>query len=300
MSWLFFAIVAPALYASSNFIDKFLIEKHIKKPVVLTILGGFVALPFSLVILTLQDFPTYRLDQTLLIILAGIFMELALLPYYKAISLDDVSRVIPAFQLIPVFVLIMSFSLLGERLNTSQFLGFWLVVVGAYIISINKFGKRMFNLRRSFGWIILASVLWAIPSVIFKFVSVEQGFWDTMAYEFLGATIGAFVLLFIPSFRRDFIDEVKTAKNFIWGILVSNEAVYLSARLIGFYAIAIAPAVSLVSALSGFMPFFSLVYGIVLSVWFPYVVKEDMRKSTLFIKIAAIFLIFIGVWFINV
>ena len=158
----------------------------------------------------------------------------------------------------------------------------------------------MFNLRRSFGWIILASVLWAIPSVIFKFVSVEQGFWDTMAYEFLGATIGAFVLLFIPSFRRDFIDEVKTAKNFIWGILVSNEAVYLSARLIGFYAIAIAPAVSLVSALSGFMPFFSLVYGIVLSVWFPYVVKEDMRKSTLFIKIAAIFLIFIGVWFINV
>jgi len=293
-------MVAPALYATSNFIDKFLIEKHIKNPVVLTILGGFVALPFSLVILTLRNFPDLRLDQTVLIILAGVFMELALLPYYKSISLDDVSRVVPVFQLIPVFVLIMSFLFLGERLTTSQFMGFWLIVAGAYIVSINNFGKGMFNLRRSFGWIILASVLWAVPSVIFKFVATEQGFWDTLAYEFLGATIGALILFFIPSFRKSFFSEAKAARSFVWGVLISNETIYLIGRLIGFYAIAIAPAVSLVSALSGFMPFFSLIYGIILSVWFPHIVKEDVRKSTLSVKFVAIILIFIGVWFINI
>lgn len=299
MSWFFFAIAAPALYAVSNFVDKFIIEKHIKNFVVLTILGGFISLPFALIILTLRHFPTYGLGQTILIILAGISMELALLPYFKAISLDDISRVVPVFQLIPVFVLIMSFLLLGERLTLFQFIGFWFVITGAYLVSLNKFGKGIFNLRKSFGWIILASVLWAIPTVIFKFVSVEQGFWDTMAYEFLGATVGAFILFLIPSFRRGFFEEVKTVKNFVWSILVSNEILYLFARLIGFYAIAIAPAVSLASALGGFMPFFSLVYGIILSVWFPYIVKEDIKKSTLLFKLIAIALIFVGVWFIN-
>ncbi|KKU91316.1 MAG: hypothetical protein UY23_C0002G0055 [Candidatus Jorgensenbacteria bacterium GW2011_GWA1_48_11] len=157
----------------------------------------------------------------------------------------------------------------------------------------------MFNFRRSFGWIILASILWAIPAVIFKFVSVEQGFWDTMAYEFLGATVGAFGLLLFPTFRKHFVEEAKTAKNFVWSILVSNEALYLFARLVGFYAIAIAPAVALASALNGFMPFFSLIYGLILSVWFPYIVKEDIRKSTFLLKLSAIALIFVGVWFIN-
>lgn len=300
MSWIFFAIAAPALYAVSNFIDKFIIEKHVKNFVTLTIIGGFMALPFALIILALRHFPVYRLDQTILIILAGIIMELALLPYFKAISLDEVSRVVPVFQLIPVFVLLMSFLFLGEKLNLSQFIGFWFVVTGAYLISLNKLGKGMFNLRRSFGWIILASVLWAIPAIIFKFVFVEQGFWDTIAYEFLGAAIGAFILLFIPSFRKSFLEEAKTVRNFVWGILVSNETLYLFARLVGFYAIAVAPAVSLASALNGFMPFFSLVYGTILSLWFPYIVKEDTRKPVLLLKFTAIALIFIGVWFISV
>ncbi len=37
MSWLFFAIAAPALYATTNFIDKFLIEKHVEDIVALAI-----------------------------------------------------------------------------------------------------------------------------------------------------------------------------------------------------------------------------------------------------------------------
>ena len=300
MYWTFFAIAAPALYAISNFVDKFIIEKYIKNFATLTILGGFVALPFALTILVLRDFPIYRLDQTILIILAGIFMELALLPYFKAISLDDVSRVVPVFQLIPILILILSFFLLGERLNSFQFLGFWLVIGGSYLISLNKLGQGMFNLRRSFVWIILASILWAISTVIFKFVSIEQGFWDTMAYEFLGATIGAFVLLLVPNFRKKIFTETKTVKNYVWGILISNEALYLFARLIGFYAIAIAPAISLAAALNGIMPFFSLIYGLILSVRFPYIIKEDISRSTILLKLTAIILIFIGVWFINV
>lgn len=299
MSWIFFAIAAPALYAVSNFIDKFIIEKHISNVAVLTILGGFVALPFAVITLAFRHFPTYPPGQTALILLAGICMELALLPYFKAISLDEVSRVIPVFQLIPVLVLFLSFLTLGERLNPSQLTGFLFVVSGAYLISLKRLGAGMFNLRKSFKWILLASVLWAVPSIIFRFISVQQGFWDAIAYEFLGAAVGAFILLLVPSLRKGFSDESQRIKKFVWGILVSNEALYLLSRLIGFYAIAIAPAVALASALNGFMPLFSLIYGIILSVWFPAIIKEDIQKSTLLLKLTSIVLILVGVWFVN-
>ena len=298
MSWIFFAIAAPAIYAASSFIDKFLIEKRIRDYVVLTIYGGALILLFGFIIFAVRNFPTFDLSQTLLIIAAGAVATFALLPYYKAISIDDVSRVIPLFQIIPIIVLIMSFLFLGETLTARELLGFWLVLGGGFVLSVKKFSKETFELRKSFWWAMLGSLFFAISAVIFRFVVVNQNFWDTLSYEFIGAGIAALVLPLIPLYRRRLVAETKRIAADLWGIIGFNEAFYLVGRLFGFYAIALAP-VSLVSVLGGFNPFFALVYGVILSIWFPQIIKEDIQKSTIFLKILAIALIFGGVWFIN-
>lgn len=298
MAWILFALAAPALYAASSFIDKYVIDKHVKSFATLTILGGCVALPFSFAIFAARGFPVYSLGQTALIILAGMCMELALLPYYKAISLDDVSAVVPTFQIIPVLLLLLSYVVLGERLTVEQFIGFWIIVIGAFLLS-RESGRKLFAIKRSFGWVLLASMLWAIPVIIFKFVTVAQGFWDALAYEFLGASLGALVLFLIPRLGRGFVRDMGNVRGRVWGILVTNEFVYLFGRLLGFFAITIAPSVALASALGGAIPLFALVYGVILTLWFPRIIKEDIQRATLFTKLGAIILIFLGMWFVN-
>lgn len=299
MSWIVFAIAATAFYAVSNYIDKFLIEKRVRDYFVLTILGGIIVSVFGTAIILFRHLPIFSPSQTILILLAGISMELALLPYYKAISLDDVSRVVPTFQIIPIFVFALSYIFIGEKLTSPQFLGFWLVLIGAYLLSLKKLGKEIFALRKSVPWIILASIMWAVPSVIFRFITIEINFWDALGYEFIGAALGILLLLLIPRIRARFINEARNIKKSVWGILVSNEFVYLVGRMLGFYAIAIAPAVSLAAALNGFQPLVVLIYGVILSIWFPNIIKEDIKKSTIFVKIIAIAIIFAGVLFIN-
>ncbi len=301
MSWMFYAIAAPALYAASNFFDKFLIEKRVRDPMILAILGGFLTCLTGISILVFRGFPGIPSDQLVYMLVAGFLFELALVPWYKALALDDTSRVAPLFQAIPVLVLVMSYLFLGERLLGEQLFGFTFILVGGYLLSVKELGRGIFKMRRALWWALLSSLLFAIPLVLFKAVSLDRGFWDTLGYEFLGAGIGG-VFLFsyvIFSKRIGFKEEVLMKGLHSWALIGANEFLYIGARMLNFYAIALA-AVSIVTVLGGFQPFFLLGFGLILSRWFPNVIKEDVQKKTVVLKLAAIILIFAGVWFINV
>ncbi len=299
MSWLFFALLAPVLYASSSFIDKYMVEKQIKHYSTYVILGGFLAVPFSLLVFITQRVPPIIWQNAALMVVAGVLVELALLPYVKAILIDDVSQVTPAFQIIPVMVYAMSYVFLGERLSANELAGAALVLLGAYLVSVGRKGAYLFHLRKSSGWVLLASVMWATPSVILRYISGQYSYSTAVAYEYVGVALGAFALFFVPAFRRGFVLDIPAIKPSAWGIIIANEVLYLGAALVGYYAIAIAPALALASSLISTMPFFALVIGLVLSVWFPHIVKENIEKGTVFIKVVSIVFILAGVWFMN-
>ncbi len=106
---IFFSILSPAIFAVINYIDKFLLEKHNISPTVITVYGGIYAFVAGLIILVFTGL--YPIDSKSLIIIlsSGILTSLYLLPYYKALSLDETSYVIPLFQFYPIFVLLLSF-----------------------------------------------------------------------------------------------------------------------------------------------------------------------------------------------
>ena len=58
-------------------------------------------------------------------------------------------------------------------------------------------------------------------------------------------------------------------------------------------------AVAIVSVLNRFQPLFALLYGVILSIWFPHVLKEDIKGSTIALKVVSIAIIFVGLWFIR-
>ncbi len=296
MPWLAFALAAPALFGASSIIDKFLIEKRIKDPIFLSAFGGIIVLVGAAIIFAIKGFGAFSAEQVLILLAVGIMDEIALVPYYKALSYDDASTVMPFFQLVPVLVLIFSFIFLSETLTALQVFAFMLILAGSFLLAVERFDIRMFRIRKSFGWIILTSVLWAAPTVLFKFITLDQGFWGTAAYTFLGIAIGALILFAI--YYRRCIVQFRALRAGAWLTVGANEAVYFLGQMFWFFAIALGP-VSLVSVIGGLIPLFVFLYGTIISLWFPRILKEDISRSMLSLKLVSLALVLAGVWFIN-
>jgi len=168
--------------------------------------------------------------------------------------------VIPLFQFTPPFVLILSFLFLGEILTKTYYFAFVLILVGGFLISLQK-AEGIFKLRNAFWWMVLSSLIYAIQAVILKSLYATYPFWDLTVYlgfgEFLPTPI---LLLLITNFRNR--------------------------------------PVSLISVFRGFQSVFVLIYAILFSIWLPKILKEELNKRILGIKAIAIFLMVISLYLI--
>lgn len=297
MSWFYYALATPALYSVTNFIDKFIVDKKVEHPLVITVVSGLIVGMLGILMGVLGAFKEIPLYQLLLILTAGIFLEWYLWPYYIALKRDDTSRVVPLFQSVPLFVLAASSIFLKESLTVRQGMGFVLILCGGFFLAIEKLEGWMIRLRPSFWYMMLSSLLYAMALVLFRFVTKTHGFWTTVSYEFVGMAIGALFLLVVPSIRTVFIQQLAAAKS-IAGLIVVNDVVALAARMSEGYALTLVAA-PLVSIVGGTQPLFVFLYGLFLSLVFPHLIKEDVRRHVIGLKVMSITLIFSGLWFIN-
>lgn len=297
MDWVIFSLLSRALYAADNIVDKVLIGKHLKDPLILTLLYGIFPLFLSIGIILFNGLNLMGLKPIALAIFAGAIQVPAIFAFYQAISKEEISRVIPLFQFTPSFVLILSFLFLGEALTTTYYFAFVLILVGGFLISIQKI-QGVFKLRNAFWWMVLSSLIYAVQVVILKSLYTNNPFWDITIYlgfgEFLPTPI---ILLLIPDFRNRFIRNLSNLKPAGWGLLVLAMLFVTGASLSVFWALTTGPA-SLVSSLRGFQSVFVLIYAILFSVWLPKILKEELNKSTLGIKAIAILLMMIGLYLI--
>jgi uncharacterized membrane protein len=94
---------------------------------------------------------------------------------------------------------------------------------------------------------------------------------------------------------------IKTVKQYGRKVIIAMSASeFITAIGILFNVIAISVGyVTLVNALSSVQPFFVLLFTVLLSVFFPHLLKEDLGKSIISIKILAIALMFVGILLIT-
>lgn len=99
--------------------------------------------------------------------------------------------------------------------------------------------------------------------------------------------------------RTSFLKEVTRFKSDVWGILAVNKAFEIIADVIFVYAATIAP-VALVTVVGAVQWFFLLIEGIILSVFFAHIIKEDISRKTISIKLVAITVIVLGMYLLSV
>ena len=148
---IFFAILSPALYSGVNYVDKFLLEKFEIDSSVISVFSGAFAILASLIIMLFTGLTVSNPITIAVIIASGFYTQIYLVPYFKALSLDDASRVVPLSQIVPVMVLVLSYFILGESLNNRQYIGSILIVAACFLLAMDKPSLNIFVLEKHSG-----------------------------------------------------------------------------------------------------------------------------------------------------
>jgi drug/metabolite transporter (DMT)-like permease len=292
VSWLFYALLAPAMFTIAIFIDRYILDHEIDDYRGMVIYAALTALVLGAILVIATAFPVISLRDLALIIFTGIMGIWGVALYFWAMNVEETSAVIVLIQMIPLFVLILSSVFLGDTLTPRQLGGFFLILASAIAVSVRR-EEMKFRLSPALFAAVAASLLWAVQQVMFKFVVTETAFRDVVGYEALGFALGGLVLLAIPSIRHSFLSSLKTVRKRAVAIIFINEAWSTAAKLIAFLAISLGP-VALVSVLEGSAVFFGIVVGWLLTVILPRLFSEDISPRALLRKGAFAAVMFSG------
>ncbi len=295
------AVLAASFFASSNHIDKYLISKAVKHAdyraliLVSTFISGGA---MSLIYLFVCHFNvSFDLPSILLMLLNSVFMVLALIFWFKALSREDVTVVTIMLQLIPVFKLLIAPILLDNQIiSPVQLIGSAIITLAAVLITYEP-SKRRIDKHRIITLAIMAlvSILYATYDVINRYVSETHDFNQTILWLNLTLLfVGILIYIFIKSYRKSFNTMLKSNGAKVIGLNLANEMLYSFGNVIQIFASTMA-SVALVSFVSqGTSPFIVMLMGILITKFFPKIEKERITKKEIIKRTITIIMCIIG------
>jgi bacterial/archaeal transporter family protein len=293
----FFALLSPFLGSIAVYLDKFLLTKYDINPILITLYSGFFAFVSGCLVLLFTGLSNSAVKSVLILVASGFFGIFYLLAYFKALTYDEGSRVAALFQFIPVIVLLLGFIFLHENLTIKQYVGSCFIIFAGLLLSVRISEINHFQINKAFWFMLLSCFFSALVYVLFKFGVKQIGFWGSLPYEGFGSGIATACILFYGNNFKLLKKSKKIFKKKVLLCMTIVELEYRISRYILFFALTLIPA-SVASILAGVQPFFLLIIGIILSLWFPSIIKEDVTKKIVGIKLIAFLGIFVGLYLI--
>src|SRR3989344_8134059 len=288
MSWILFSVLAALIWAIKGILDKFMLANYIKKPIVPVLILGVFDLAAIALIFLINGFDPLSLQNLALALVGGLASLMIIILYFKAVQIEEISRVIALIFLTPLFVTVLAAVFLGEVFTWDKYAGILLLIAGAVLVSY-KLGKITFG--KAFWYLLLASLFFGIYAIITKYLLGFADFWSVFSYTRLSMIICMLPIFF---FRyKDLLETLRERGKMAVFSASSSEALNLIALLL-FTAAASAGFITLVEALTAVEPFFVLLFTVILSMFYPRILKEETGKKIVAIKLLAIILIFSG------
>jgi drug/metabolite transporter (DMT)-like permease len=293
--WILVITIGYLLNAISSLVNKILLNKAIPNPVVYTFYTTLLGL--AVFLLAPFGFGWIGLELFIISIISGALFTYALLTMFMALARDDVSRVTPLIGgLQPIFVFLLAYLILGERLVSTQLFAFLLIIAGGILVTV-QLQKSSIKQFRMFFISLLSSFLFAASFVSTKYVFDGSDFVSGFIWIRIGSFVAAAVLLLSAANRKAIFHSNKSVgKSTSITFLVGQTAGALSFIMIN-WAISLG-SVTFVNALQGMQYVFLFILVFVVAYKRPDWLGEDMSKKVIVQKIIAIFLIAVGMYFI--
>ncbi len=289
-NWFLFALLSGLLMAVVNILDKLVLDKWARHPIVPVLLLGVFNLFPALILLLARGWPAMSLKQGFLILSAGGALLLMTLFYFSAAAREEISRVVPLMFFSPLFVAILAWLLLGETFAPRQYAGVAALIAGAVMVSSRL--PLNLSLGRAFWLMLLAALSLSVYFVMMKYLLRSFDYWSVFSLTRLGSTLLMLPLFFM--YFRELRDTVREYGSKVVGVMALDQVIALAANLFVTIAAAAGP-ITLVNALISTQPFFVLVFALILSRFVPQLFREETQRATIVQKLAALALIFAGV-----
>ena len=235
----------------------------------------------------------------LLGMLSGVLVVVSIIPYFYAIKENDVSLVVPFFQIVPIFAFIAGYLFFGESILLVQIIGGGCLMVGSIGLTYEKVeGLHKFN-SYPLLLMILTCIMTIGADITFKIVMSATGYKQAMFWQDFGGMFFIVIYFCIPSVNYSILKIIKEHRVGVILVSSANAFLNISGKMILNYTISIVP-LFLAILTTSFEPFFTFMVGLILTVLLKNsIIKEDISGKALYQKSVFLIIIFIGSLLIN-
>jgi drug/metabolite transporter (DMT)-like permease len=296
MNWILFALIPPFLWAFANVLNKIIRTKQIESSSAYFIIASLFQVVCVIgLFFTWKDIP---FSMTIVYaMLIGMMQALGGFIYFRALGIEEISRIIPFARFESIFVILFASVFMHEIFTPLRYAGFFLILLGGFIVAVKEF-RGAFVFSHAFFLMLMASFLWGTADVLLKLLTNSVSYLPLFFLNRTGALLFAILLLFIPKFRKETVMHLKKITSRTSIMLVVSEGLSLFGLLIFFYAFSVAP-ISIVNVILGFQPLFVFIIASAVAHRLPNLLDEQLTRKAIFIKIAGIILLILGLFFIE-
>jgi drug/metabolite transporter (DMT)-like permease len=310
MNWLILAILAYFILALVNIADKFLLDKVLPSSRAYTFLVGAIGIFVFVFSPWFLEWPGIKMFFVNFVV--GALFPAALLLFYKSLKESEASKALVLIGgLVPFFTLLFSVFFLGDKFSLYQWLAFGFLLIGIFIISwmpekqtfLNKVFISLKIKKKPSKLSLLTAVgaafLFALFFVGNKYAFNNQDFFSAFIWIRGGSFLFVLSMLIPKESREKIIKNIKNVKLKKGGLFFMNQG--LSA--VGFFLQNLAislTSVALVSALQGVQYVFIIILGVLFTLFYPKIIKEDISKKIIIQKTISVIFIAAGLYLLTV
>jgi uncharacterized membrane protein len=291
MTWLLYTLIAIVAWAISDLLDKHVMSRETRDPILVTTVFGMVAcLIFLAVAVVFGGSVLVSLPTIGAALAAGLCYSLALFLYYKVMRSEELSSFVTILATEPLVVALLAMVFFAEKLSWFGYLGIFAICAGAVLISHkkneNKVEKHLHVL--AFG----SMAAFAGRNLFMRFATGQTEYFTAIFWFAFGGLIIPLIFLIFhhPHLRAK-------AKQSIRHVAVS--AIFSALGLLCFMKAISTGTVALPSALLATKPLLIFALVTILSFFHSKFISEPLRGQVLIKKIVAIVLIMVGSFLIT-
>lgn len=292
MDWIWLSLLGPLFWAFSNFIDKYVLEKHTKGIYDFLFFSSTTSWFLFVGIFIFHGMPELTL-YSWIPILTGVLLLYSYGFYGKALEQRDTSSLVILFKLIPVITVILAFLFLRQALSLNEIFGFIVVLAGATVVSFEK-GVKFFP--KGTGMILISIFMWSAVTLLIDWGLTKMNFWDYFMLDILGSALAGLLLFVIPRIRKQIIYGLKTATARKYEWFSWNNLLDFLGQMSVKKALAVAPSAGLVMVVAQVQSFYAIIIGIVFTIFMPKIIHENISSKNLFKKLIGATIMFFGVY----
>ena len=233
-----------------------------------------------------------------MLFIAGMMSGIAGIPYFKALEIDNSTNLGIFIQLAPILYLVLGWMFLGETISIMQLVAF-VVILLAPILIITTTRKKSRKIRIRAVFYAFLYVLIAVSGNLFfvKASSSDLSFIDELAILLFSKGLANLLIVYCrPKWRKRFLAVAKKSERKVFCPMFINLIVGLVKEYSYRFALIIAPAVALASAVSDSVePIVIFFMGILLTLIWPKFGREKLDKKTVLVHLVATILVVIDV-----